>query len=491
MDTDSVVKRGMPMTYRIGLMGILLLLMCQREGISQQLAFPGAEGFGRFATGGRGGEVYYVTNLNDDGPGSLRDAVSEPNRTILFKVSGTIFLNKRLLIAQDNITIAGQTAPGDGICIAGHGTSVRAKNIIIRYLRFRLGDINTTQDDALNASGVNRTANIIIDHCSLSWSVDETGSFYAISDFTVQWCLLSESLYSAGHAKNKTHGFGGIWGGANASFHHNLFAHHSNRNPRFSGSFTAGWPDRELVDFRNNVIYNWGNIGSVYGGESGRQNVINNYYKPGPATPGTHESTATNFRNRILGYTSYSIFQGDTIWGGKFYVNGNYVAGHPDVSEDNWPLGVQADRYPKAKLLIANAKADRPFPHAPVTTHTAEEAYSIVLDDVGATLPKRDALDKRIIHEVTTGTAIYEGRTYAKLATAGIGHPSGIIDSQYDVGGWPHLASDTAPLDSDGDGIPDWWEVENQLDFSNPEDARSYADNGYTILENYLNSIEK
>src|SRR5690606_26043215 len=183
------------------------------------------------------------------------------------------------------------------------------------------------------------------------------------------------------------------------------------------------------------------------------------------------------------------VFQGDTIWGGKFHVDGNFVEGHPKVSQDNWTLGVQADRYPNARLLIANAKVDNPFPYSPVTTHTAEEAYRIVLDNVGASLPKRDALDKRVIHEVRTGTAIYGGAAYTKVNGEGISHPSGIIDSQYDVGGWPYLSSDEAPLDSDGDGLPDWWEAGQGLDSQNPEDGNRLSNNGYTMLEEYLNGI--
>lgn len=456
------------------------------------VAFPGADGYGKFATGGRGGTVYYVTNLNNAGPGSLRDAVSQPNRTVLFKVSGTIFLESNLFIAQNNITIAGQSAPGDGICIAGYGTAIRANNIIIRYLRFRLGDINGITTDALYtslpAAGGTPYANIIIDHCSLSWSVDEIGSFYGITDFSLQWCILSESLYKSAHEKG-THGYGGIWGGNRSSFHHNLLAHNSSRNPRFSGTLAATGPDEELVDFRNNVIYNWGNINSTYGGENGDYNMVNNYYKYGPATPGSTVSSISNKRNRILQYTSYSLSAGDTIWGGRFFIQGNFVDGFPDVSADNWTKGVQRDSYAGAAALIAAAKQSTPFPTLPILTGTAEEAYQEVLNQVGAVLPKRDTVDKRIIQEVRNKTATYEGATYALVNTTGIQHPSGIIDSQQDVGGWPMLQSATPPDDSDEDGIPDTWEVDYQLNPNDPSDGNQLADDGYTMLEKYLHSI--
>ena len=399
-------------------------LLCILNVQAQQLAFPGAEGGGRFAVGGRGGSVYEVTNLNDSGAGSLRDAVSQPNRTIVFRVSGVINLSSTLNITKNNITIAGQTAPGDGIVISGYTVTIKASDIIIRHIRCRLGDANAVENDAMNSTSGNYQ-NIIIDHCSLSWSVDETGTFYGIKNFTLQWCILSESLYNSVHNKGK-HGYGGIWGGENVTFHHNLLAHHTSRNPRFGGSRYTGQPDKEVVDFRNNVIYNWGNGNSVYGGEGGNYNMVNNYYKAGPATPGNlTASSASNKRNRILNYTSYyyatdSAIYPDTLFGGKFYIDGNYVHGYPDVTADNWTKGVQKDSYYRAAQLIAAARQNAPFNTAPVTTQTAEEAYLAVLANVGATLPKRDAIDKRIINEVKTGTATYEGATYATENSTGI-----------------------------------------------------------------------
>jgi pectin methylesterase-like acyl-CoA thioesterase len=476
---------------------VLLLTLVSTALLSQQLAFPGAEGGGRFALGGRGGTVYEVTNLNDNGPGSLRDAISAPNRTVVFRVSGIIHLASRLSIKQSNITIAGQTAPGDGIMITGNTVNVSASNIIIRYIRCRLADATDIVDDAMNSfsSDINFPYHDnIIDHCSLGWSVDETGSFYGNKNFTLQWCLLTESLYNSVHNKG-VHGYGGIWGGYNATFHHNLLAHHSSRNPRFCGSRYTGHPDMEVVDFRNNVLYNWGNINSAYGGEGGNYNMVNNYYKPGPATAGNlTTSSSSNKRNRILNYTSYyystdAAVYPDTLFGGKFYIDGNVVEGYPDVSADNWTLGVQKDGYYKADSLIQAARQANAFTTDPVTTQPATDAYQSVLQSVGAILPHRDALDNRVVNEAHNGTASYEGATYGAINSTGISHPSGIIDTQDDVGGFPTYSSATAPIDSDHDGMPDSWETANGLNPNDASDANGIATNGYTNLENYLNSI--
>lgn len=473
----------------------LLLLATLHPALAQQPAFPGAEGGGKYTSGGRGGTVYEVTNLNDAGAGSLRDAVSVGNRTIVFRVSGVIRLQSRLSIRQSNITIAGQTAPGDGICITGYTVNINASNIILRYLRCRLGDETLIEDDAMNGfASTIAYQNIIIDHCSLSWSVDETGTFYGVKDFSLQWCILSESLYHSVHDKGD-HGYAGIWGGQNASFHHNLLAHHTSRCPRFCGSRYTGRPDLETVDFRNNVIYNWGNINSTYGGEGGNYNMVNNYYKAGPATPGNQSaSSTTNLRNRILNYTSYyyatdSKIYPDTLFGGKFYINGNWVDGYPDVTADNWSRGVQRDSYAKADSLIAAARQSAAFPFADVTTQPAQTAYQLVLDGAGAILPRRDPVDKRIANEARFGTATYEGSTYAAIIRTGISHPSGIIDTQTDVGGLPAYNSTPAPADTDHDGMPDAWETANGLNPNDPTDRNTIAGDGYTMLERYLNSI--
>lgn len=447
---------------------------------TQQLAFPGAEGGGRNASGGRGGSVYYVTNLNNSGTGSLRDAVSEANRTILFKTSGTIFLQSPVVIQQDNITIAGQTAPGDGICLANYGLNIRANNIIIRHLRSRPGDVITipgdsskTVDAMYNSFGTpitNPFRNIIVDHCSLSWSTDEAASFYAIADFTLQWSIISESLYRAAHPKPTPHGYGGIWGGQNASFHHNLLASHSNRNPRFSGSENNGQPELEYVDFRNNVIFNW--YGGTYGGIGGHQNMINNYYKSGPATAGTIR------KSRILSYSNTTSIQE-----GKFYINGNYVNGFPAVTTDNWE-GVEL----ASGIAIDSVKVNTPFVFSPVTTQTAENAYLSVLSNAGAVLPRRDTVDRRVVKETQTGIATFADTSFS---VSGMVSPSGIIDSQNTVGGWPILNATTYPDDSDNDGLPDWWEA---MKNGNTTDSLSinrndYDIDGYTFLEQYINSI--
>lgn len=456
---------------------------------AQQLAFPEAEGGGRFAVGGRGGTVYEVTNVNDSGAGSLRDAVSVGNRTIVFRVSGEIKLQSRLIIRQNNITIAGQTAPGDGICISGNTFNIQASDIIIRHIRSRLGDANPVEDDAMNCWSGN-FQNIIIDHCSLSWSIDETGSFYDIKNFTLQWCILSESLFNSIHNKGE-HGYAGIWGGNNATYHHNLLAHHTSRTPRFQGTryTTQLFPD--VVDFRNNVIYNWGNINSAYGGEGGQYNMVNNYYKAGPATPGSLTTSSTsNKRNRIFNYTSFYYNGTDTVWGGKFYVNGNFVNGFADVTADNWTKGIQKDSYAGATALLATAKLTAPIATLPtIRTQTAEAAFLSVLDSAGAILPCRDTIDRRIARETRTGTATFEGPTYGAVTGTGISHPSGIIDKLTDVGGMPAYNSTAAPTDSDHDGMPDAYETAKGLNPNNAADRNTVTANGYTNLEIYLNSI--
>ncbi len=439
-------------TYYTFTILLMVLVSLPMAAISQQLAFPGAEGAGRLVTGGRGGSVIEVTNLNDSGAGSLRAAVGASGpRTVVFRVSGNITLNSRLSIKNDNITIAGQTAPGDGICLRGYDFIIDADNVIIRYMRFRLGDSLSVEADAL---GANSKSGIIIDHCSVSWSVDEAASFYDNSEFTFQWCFVTESMKYSVHSKG-AHGYGGIWGGMGVSFHHNLLAHHDSRLPRFQGSRGESTPETEIVDHRNNVIYNWdGN--SAYGGESGNHNMVANYYKYGPATDSK--------RNRI-------VEPSDNI--GKWYVEDNFVFGYPAVTEDNWNGGVQnAD--------ITAVRAFVPFPFAPVATHEAETSYELVLADAGHSL-KRDTIDTRIVNEVRTGTATYGGRT---------GPGTGIIDSQDDVGGWPELLTYDVTVDNDQDGMADDWEVDNGLNPEDPDDRNGdFNGDGYTNLEKYINEL--
>lgn len=430
------------------------------------LAFPGAEGFGAWAVGGRGGKVYEVTHLNDSGVGSFRAAVeAQEPRTVLFRVSGTIELESTLMISNPYITIAGQTAPGEGICLKNYGVVIKTHDVIIRYIRFRPGDDKKQELDALSGTDCK---NIIIDHCSASWGIDECVSFYRNENLTVQWCLISESLTKSFHSKGP-HGYGGIWGGPSASFHHNLFVHHTSRNPRFApNSYDVGDLNVEdrVIDFRNNVVYNWG-FGSAYGGEEGRINMVGNTYKSGPATQ-------DNVRSRILEPYGRRDKQG---WNyGSWYLADNLVVGYPKISNDNWNGGVRGNA-PIEKIRMV-----QPFPSALVITQPAKEAYFLVLSHVGANLPKRDKIDTRLIEEVRTGTAVY-GETWG-------GGGKGIIDSQNAVGGWPNLESDSPPVDSDHDGMPDVWERENGL---NPKDSTDgnevWKDSGYTNLEIYLNEL--
>ncbi len=439
----------------------------------QMAAFPGAEGFGRFTTGGRGGVVYEVTNLNDDNnPGSLRYAIGRSGaRTIVFRVSGTIALTNYLKITNGNVTIAGQTAPGDGICLRGYTLSVQANNVIIRYIRSRLGDVDSLVDDACHSNGLADTGttyhNIVIDHCSFSWAVDENASFYNDVNFTMQWCIISESLTHSFDPKGD-HGYGGIWGGMGATFHHNLLADNSSRNPRFCGArYHYATVSTELVDFRNNVVFNWG-FNSAYGGESGNQNMVNNYFKPGPAT------STGKYSYRIVN-PSDSLGHVEPL--SQWFVDGHYVVGNAAVSADNWNGGVQ----PENAIPLDSFKLAAPLPFAPVTTQSATDAYVSILANAGCNFPTRDSADVRVINEVQSGVAPF-GATYA-------GGMKGIIDSQRDVGGWPVLNSLSAPLDSDHDGMPDSWETAHGLNPNDASDRNTQDSSGYTMLEEYLNSL--
>ncbi|NJM24645.1 MAG: pectate lyase [Bacteroidia bacterium] len=445
------------MKIQMWMLGLMMAASCGAQTTTQQeltkpSAFPGAEGFGKYTTGGRGGEVYIVTNLNDEGPGSLRYGIRKKGpRTIVFAISGTIQLKSQLDINNGDLTIAGQTAPGEGICIRDFSVKLSANNVIIRYMRFRLGDETKQQGDAFYGT---RNKDIVIDHCTMSWSVDECASFYYNENFTMQWCLISESLSESVHEKG-SHGYGGIWGGMRATFHHNLLASHTSRLPRFSGSSTTPNKEDELVDFRNNVIYNWGH-NNTYGGEKGRYNMVNNYYKPGPAT---NEKRRTRIAN-----PSAPV--------GQFYVTGNVLEGNSEVTSNNW-RGVDVDG------ADADAKAAEPFACEPLPVESAEQAYEEVITKAGASL-KRDAIDARIADEARTGRS-----------AMGKNH-DGIIDSQKEVGGWPELKSLPAPQDADSDGMPDAWEKEHKL---NPNDAGDSAtftlSKSYSNLEVYINSLVK
>lgn len=438
------------------------------------LAFPGAEGFGRHTTGGRGGRVLIVSNLNDDGPGSFRAAAEAKGvRIIVFSISGTIHLASRLVI-QGNVTIAGQTAPGDGICIADQPVQLGGNNIIVRYMRFRMGD--RFQDKGMvpgggsdDAFGAVKKNNIVIDHCSMSWSTDEVCSVYAGDSITLQWNIISEPLnysyhFEQGDKDFERHGYGGIWGGLHASFHHNLFAHCNSRTPRFDGIRNA---PMENCDFRNNVIYNWAS-NNAYAGEGGTYNIVNNYYKHGP-------STGSKVKNRVV-----NPFKRADIPFGKFYVDGNFVDGAPDVTANNW-LGVVMNdgTVEDAKA----AKLNAPFAATPVTTQTAAQAYATVLNKAGATLPARDTLDARIIQDVMN-------RTGGLIDVQG-GYPHG-TPYERTQNAWPALKSLPAPTDTDQDGMPDEWERKNGLNPADASDAALYQlDKHYTNIELYINSLVK
>lgn len=452
----------------------------QEDGTAR--AFPGAQGGGRATTGGRGGRVIHVTNLNDDGKeGSLRWAVNQKGaRTVVFDVAGIINLKSRLEIRNGDLTIAGQTAPGDGICIKGYNTRIQADNVILRFLRFRMGDENISEDDALNcySGGTPGNSNIIIDHCSMSWSTDECGTFYGVKDFTLQYCILSESLTISVHGKG-SHGYGGIWGGREASFHHNLLAHHTSRNPRFDHDYvnTLKGP----VHFYNNVVYNWRD-NSAYGGEGGpgqspkQINFVCNYYKPGPAT-------GSGCRTRLLNPTTKckncNSSNEKDITPGKFYLTGNFMSGSEEVTADNWK-GVKPD----GNDPVEGLRSDKYFGTEPAYMQTAGEAYESVLAHAGSSLC-RDRIDARIVMETKDGSFTYKGSK---------GSSKGIIDTQSDVGGWPEYKATEEQLshtvDTDLDGIPDWYECLLGLDKKDPSDAAlftiDYKSKRYSNLEMYL-----
>lgn len=454
--------------------GAGILLVGDNTPEPEQLpAFPGAEGHGKYVTGGRGGRVIYVTNLNDDNnEGSLRYAINQTGpRIILFKVSGNIQLKSNLNINNGDVTIAGQTAPGDGITLRDYTVYVNADNVIIRYLRFRMGDETNQVNDAI--WGRNRK-NIIIDHCSMSWSTDEVASFYDNENFTLQWCILSESLRNSVHNKGQ-HGYGGIWGGRKASFHHNLLAHHGSRNPRFNGSRYSNQAENELVDFRNNTIYNWGS-NSSYAAEGGRYNMVNNYYKAGPAT--------SSNRGRILQpYADDGSNSQPAGTYGTFYIAGNIVTASETNTNNNWQgvnMHSSFNTYAPGTTLN-DIQSGVEFDKGEVTTHSAQFGYEKVLELAGASF-FRDEIDSRITNDVSTGTATF--------TDGGNGSTNGLIDTQAAVGGWPELFSTEAPADSDNDGMPDFWEDANSLNKYDPDDALlTTVDGKYPNVEAYINSL--
>ena len=508
--------------------------------LAQAPAFPGAEGHGRYVTGGRGGKVIHVTNLNDKGTGSFRAAVTgNSKKIIVFDVAGVIPLASDLTIGA-NTTILGQTAPSPGITLRYY--TVRPEdNCIIRFIRLRRGQEKDINDGA-DATWQRNKTGIIFDHCSFSWSIDEVASFYDNNNFTMQWCTVAESLTNPGHSKG-AHGYGGLWGGKLASFHHNFVGHLMNRGPRFNGA-RYGWTgytsnkeydtykwenpvQAENVDFRNCVMYNA--QGTCYGGPGGGQiNIVNNYYKAGPSQSLTSKTlngikvsvstgkergsqnritqvTVSSSRNsdkkhpEFYEMTSRYFISGNTTettkgtvtknqdWKGVEYDKGTYTYNGERYSADKKNFYGDAVAHQTIDgVSCVKIKMDNPAPTGEVTTHSAAEAFSKVLAYGGASL-YRDEIDARYMEEAKTGTAQYKGS---------ITQSPGIIDKVSDVNGYTEssfgTASRPADFDTDKDGIPDAWELANGLNPNDDSDALTYSLDGkgyYTNLEVYANSL--
>ena len=473
------------------------MLLCATTITAQEKlpAFPGAEGFGRYVTGGRGGTVYHVKNLKDSGYQSLRWSLAQnpgKPKIIVFDISGTIHLESELSIPS-NVTIAGQTAPGDGICIADYPCSIHGNNVIVRYMRFRLGNKNVKKDgaDGWDGFGGFDQMNWMIDHCSVSWSIDECLSVLGNKNTTVQWCLVAQSLVAAGHSKGN-HGYGGNWGGSGASFHHNLLAHHGSRTPRLGPRPTTQLDER--MDMRNNVIYNFGGNG-CYGGEGMNVNIVNNYYKPGPGSP------TDNKGKRIAGIgirtNSYIATYPDYapalhLWG-HYYVTGNVNSSYSDVTSSNWTVGVINQVNASdcdgtwTQATKDSIKLSEPIYFITTTTHSAADAYEKVLQYAGASL-HRDSFDEMMVSDTRLGRASHTGS----------GNAAGFVNSQEDNkptgasstwSAWPELNSETALTDTDGDGMPDEWETAHGLDPKKASDGSALDASGYTNVEVYLNSL--
>ncbi|MEI9955928.1 MAG: polysaccharide lyase [Ferruginibacter sp.] len=451
------------------------------------VAFPGAQGGGAYTQGGRGGKVFVVTSLEDRGPNTLRAACEEGGaRIIVFNVAGIIKLKSPINIRAPYITIEGQTAPGDGVCIAGESVLIDTHDVIIRFMRFRRGQTSVTRrDDAL---GGNPVGNIILDHVSGSWGLDENMSIYRhvydrkdgkgeklpTVNVTIQNSIFSEGLDTYNHA------FGSTIGGRNSTFMRNLWANNIARNPSVGMDGDFG--------FVNNVVFNWWNRSADGGDDKSFFNFINNYYKPGPITP-----KGKPIAYRILKPESGRSHK-DSLYFGKAYVNGNIVEGNETVTKDNWAGGVQIQDMPDAGKYTNAIRVDKPFPIASFPFMAAKDAYSYVLDNAGATLPVRDAVDKRIVEDVRTGKITYDKNAqpytakFVKRRLPADSYKDGIISDISQVGGYPEYKG-TPYVDSDNDGIPDAWEIKNKLNPKDASDAAKITKSGYSNIEVYLNSV--
>ena len=473
---------------RLFLLFLTTLLSVSVSSQSQPLkAFPTAEGFGKFASGGRGGKVVEVTNLNDSGEGSLRWALTEAGRehaTIVFRVSGIITLEKDIRAKLYHVTIAGQTAPGDGILYRGGKLNLGgSKNVIMRNLRGRIG-LRGDKDFIKGGSiGIENADTIIIDHCCFGWSGEENMTIYDNHFTTVQWCIVHEGLYNAGHQKGNR-SYACQWGGSPASFHHNLLAHNFNRSARLNGATNHNQDRNVFMEYQNNVNYNWGKPNSCYGGENeaGEDsthecNFVGNYYKPGPATP------ANSYFMQLSKARKGKTLTGPSLW----FFSGNKMEGNKAVTRDNWlavdnQTGFELKDMQSAKTVYPSKfhPASNAFDYDVYKTpvESADKAYKRVLAKAGTI--RRDAVERRVVDEVKNGTAHYRG-------TQG---SAGFIDSPADAEGWSVYVQVAPVVDNDHDGMDDAWELKNGLDPNNPDDRNKVlSKEGYSALEVYLNGL--
>lgn len=453
------------------------------------LAFPGAEGGGAYSFGGRGGKVIVVTSLEDRGPGTLREACETGGaRMIVFNVAGIIRLKTPLIIRAPYVTIAGQTAPGDGVCVAGESVWINTHDVVIRYMRFRRGETNVGRRD--DAIGGNPIGNIMIDHVSASWGLDENMSMYrhmyndstgtpeqklGTVNITIQNSIFAEALDTYNHS------FGSTLGGENCTFMRNMWANNTGRNP------SVGW--NGTFNFVNNVVFNWMHRSSDGGDYRAMYNFINNYFKPGPVTSKTspvgHRFLKPESGRSKLKYKVY----------GRAYVHGNVMEGYEAISKNNWAGGVQVEEEKDAAEYTDFIKWNEPLPMPKMTIVSANEAYAYVVKNAGATLPKRDAVDIRIAGQVRTGKIVYkEGvplpeKQFEHRKLPIDSYKMGIITDPAQVGGYPEYKG-TPYKDSDNDGMPDDWEIKNGFNPKNAGDASLDKDkDGYTNIEEYLNSV--